>query len=233
MIRLMILTIMTLLFFSSCSKKNLVAYFPFENEKASDQINDENGQIYGNLKSVEGIKGKAFHFDGGNNKIIFKGKVNQYLQGKNDFSISFYLQNNFSTESTSLIGKRPKCNGYKMFDLRLKNNRMSAELYERQHPNIRATTGIDIPDSKWHHYVYVKSGNTVQLFQDGVLAGSDQSSQVIEINDTSFLSINNSPCIGVDGTRNLNASIDELKIFNIALSESEIVQLFKKHNLPK
>lgn len=209
----------------------LVGYYPFENGQATD-LTDRGGDgtIYGDLQIVEGVNGEAIRFDGGDHNIVFQGKVNRYLRGRRDFTISFYFRSDDLDQRSSLIGKRNYCDGNRMFDLRLFRGKLKAEMYERSRPRIRNNLYTSIPNQRWHHYVYVRKGTTVRLFVDGLLQDSGRIPRVISVEDEAYFSINSSPCKGVDGTGNLRGSMDELKIFNEALSRREVAILFDANN---
>ncbi|HFC00288.1 MAG TPA: LamG domain-containing protein [Phaeodactylibacter sp.] len=210
--------------------RHLVAYYPFENGKAKDYTNrGGKGKIYGRLQIVDGVKGEALRFDGGNHNIVFKGKVNRYLRGKKDFTISFYFRSDDLAQRSSILGKRRRCDGHRMFDLRFANGKINAELYQKEYPQIKNNTRAIVPNTNWHHYVYVRRGNTVRLFVDGRLEDSGQIRRIIPIDDEAYFAINASPCKGINGTGNLRGSIDELKIFNVALTKKGVHHLFEKN----
>jgi len=223
---------LTLTFFAQGQlEENLVAYYPFEKGKVRDCAGfGDKGRIYGNLQTIKGVNGHALYFNGGNQNIVFKGSVNRFLRGRRDFTISFYFKTDDLNQQSSILGKRTRCDGYKMIDLRLANGKLYAELHEQESPEIKNNISATIPDDKWHQYVYTRKGNTVRLFVDGVLEDSHQLPRVISIDDVAYFGINVSPCIGVNKTGNLHGAIDELEIYSVALSEREVGVLFNINN---
>ncbi len=212
-------------------EENLVAYYPFEKGKVRDYAGfGGRGKIYGDLQKVQGVNGDALYFNGGNQNIVFKGSVNRFLRGKRNFTISFYFKTDDINQRSSLLGKRTRCNGFRMVDLRLANGNLNAELYERERPQIKNNIFAPIANDKWHHYVYTRKGNKVQLFVDGVLQDSHQVPHIIPIDDIAYFGINVSPCRGINKTGNLRGVIDELKVFSVALSKREVGVLFNANN---
>lgn len=74
-------------------------------------------------------------------------------------------------------------------------------------------------DSSWHHIAATYNGSSMKLYIDGDLENEILISGDI---DTSFLS----NYLGYDGTNYYNGSIDDFNLFNIALNESEIKDLY-------
>lgn len=205
-------------------EEHLVGYYPFENGRAKDLTKrGGKGKIYGNPKIINGVNGDALLFDGGNHNIVFKKRINNYLRGKRDFTISFYFQTNDLGQRSSLFGKRTDCNNFRMFDLRLSRGKMIAKISKRV--QIRNNVHTLIPDNDWHHYTYVRRGNTARIYVDGRLVDKNQIPYIIPIEDYAYFAINASPCKGRDGLGNLRGAIDELKIFNIALTGRDVAYL--------
>ena len=212
--------------------EGLVAYYPFENGKAKDVTHrGGNGNIFGRMEIVNGVRGEAFYFNGRDNNIIFQGRVNRYLRGKRDFTISFYFRTDAVTRDASILSKRARCDNNDFFDIRAKDGFVKAEFRERGRYIAKNTARVSISNKQWHHYVLVRRGNTLRLFVDGLLENISRVPRIIPVDDRAYFSINGSPCRGRDGTRNLRGSIDELKVFNRALGEQEVNILFRE-NLP-
>jgi hypothetical protein len=74
----------------------------------------------------------------------------------------------------------------------------------------------------WHHFAAVREGATMRVFLDGLMADEDSTGIVLDIEDTVDLGIGTSACVGVDGTEVLQGSLDDLRVFSRALSETEI-----------
>jgi len=209
-------------------EKHLVGFYPFEKGQAKDYSKRGGGKgtIYGNLQIVKGVMGDAVRFDGGDHNIVFEGKVNRYLRGKRDFTISFYFRSDDPNQSSSLMGKRNRCDGNRMLDFRISKGKLKAELYERSRSRLRNNVNTRIRDNAWHHYVYVRRGNTIRLYVDGVLVEKSRIPHIISIDDRAYFAINASPCKGQDGTGNLRGALDELIIYKVALSENNVRQLY-------
>ncbi len=207
----------------------LVAYYPFTNGEVNDQIGSGgDGKIFGSPETVDGVIDQALYFDGGNHAITFEGNVNEYIERTQDFSISLYFRSLDSKNRQSLISKRAECDNYRLFDWR-SGNKMYAVLSDASSRNAQAKVYANNLDKRWHHYVFVRKGSVAVIFKDGELIDSRETMYPVDLLARTQLTINNSPCKGEDDTQNLKGAIDELKIFNKALSKREVRQLFESN----
>ncbi len=211
---------------------HLVAHYSFRNGELNN-VSDPFEEVlaYDMPKEVPGVRGDALRFRGDDGPLIFTGRTNQALRGRRNFSLSFWFRSDDLRHTRSLMGKRRLCKGIRMFDIRV-SDRMSIELYERERPYVRCNVSAMIPDHRWHHYVYVRFGNEVQLYADGRLADKNQSAKSIFIDDAADFAINNSPCIGRDGTARLKGSLDELKVFDTAITSADVRALYAEIRQP-
>ncbi|WP_338768824.1 BspA family leucine-rich repeat surface protein [Bernardetia sp. ABR2-2B] len=78
------------------------------------------------------------------------------------------------------------------------------------------TTGVNYIDNQWHHIAAVKTTTQLLLYFDGVLVGSTASTTSINNNVYYYLGHLGS------GNRRLSGALDEVRIWNVARSCSEI-----------
>jgi hypothetical protein len=90
--------------------------------------------------------------------------------------------------------------------------------------NYTLTTTNDL--STWYHYVYVYDGTNAKIYKDGVLLGS-QAKSWSTINDNNLFRIG----AGFAGAGSFRGSIDDLKIYNYVLSDTEISNLYTNNVL--
>ena len=86
---------------------------------------------------------------------------------------------------------------------------------------IQLASNSTINDGNWHHVVGVKTTSNITIYIDGVLDKTDTTGDVGRTSTRSN-------AIGAlyDGSINFNGSIDEVAIFNTALSASKIQQIY-------
>ncbi|MDB6027830.1 MAG: C-terminal target protein, partial [Verrucomicrobiales bacterium] len=91
-------------------------------------------------------------------------------------------------------------------------------------------TTFALNDDVWHHVAWVRQGTHLYVYVDGTLNNTTITTAVADINNTANLKLGVTPCVGVDGTSAYSGAVDELSIFNRALSAAEI-QAFYTANL--
>jgi hypothetical protein len=88
---------------------------------------------------------------------------------------------------------------------------------------VAASSGVNVVDNVWHFLVATYDGSTAKIYVDGVLRGSVAGSGYLT-NNTRNLGIGEDSDGG--GGRYFNGLIDEVRIYNRALSASEISALY-------
>ena len=110
----------------------------------------------------------------------------------------------------------------------LDNRYGSAELmfYNADTTSFSLTTGSNtIDDGLWHHVAFTRdASNNVNLYLDGTLV--DSGVDTYTLTNTQPLRIGSS-LSGVDGGRNFDGNIDEVRFYNRVLSAEEIAQLYE------
>ncbi len=151
------------------------------------------------------------------------GTINGYFSN-NDFSISFYFSLN-STASSALLSKRKSCQHGKFFDIRSSSKRINFEIDDSS-TNYVVLHSNKINVRKWYFYTAIKNEINIRLYINGNLVNEQPIKGVMDISNNATLGFSNSPCIGRDGTTMLKGSIDEFRIYNRVLNDSEIQQLY-------
>ncbi len=220
--------------------KGLVAYYSFDNIEGKilkdDSGNGHDGIIYGNPRVVDGIKGKALEFDG--NSYVYLGDT---LTGKvqNQLTVSVFI--NPKMNSMYRYGHIIFYDGSNgEFQLAIHGNTIyfGVKLEKSDWKRILAT----IPElNKWYHVVGVYSiyEGKIKLYIDGELVNESKIPQERLFDPT--IGGRYDPTIGAYCTaegefhRKYIGTIDELRIYNRALSEEEIKALYEQtiHPTPK
>jgi TolA-binding protein len=85
----------------------------------------------------------------------------------------------------------------------------------------------NLNDGKWHHVVGVFDGSALYLYIDGVLEAAKAAAKSIDIS-------NYDVCIGVNAQapgRDWNGLVDDVRIYDYALSQAEIVSVMDKSQI--
>jgi hypothetical protein len=88
-------------------------------------------------------------------------------------------------------------------------------------------SGSPVNDDKWHHVAVVRTGNTVELFVDGVSQGTDSGAESGGAITTNVRAIGCEvywDCGGDEGC-SFAGTIDDMRIYNRNLTAAEIAQL--------
>lgn len=203
---------------------------------ASDAIGGHDG-ITRNIKYVSGVLGTAFQFNG--NSFISCGNIFGTM-GTNDFTLDFWMRTTSKARSEAVVGQRPYCSWTDCWDIRFNNysdglSALQTELgdhYDVLNPEFNAEQPTTAPaalhlnDGVFHHVCTVHRANTLTLFVDGKYIDVGVSETVPTLqNDGSFdMGIN--VCDEDDGTVPFTGALDEIEIYNRALSDEEVYNTY-------
>lgn len=194
-----------------------VAYWNFD-ERTGTTANDKSGNGYsGTLTNSPtwgpGKIGQAIKFDGVNDYVDIGNPVN--LQSLTAITISSWVKFNSNTANQVIIGKEQGGSPYG-WSLRINSNSkldfmMNNVLTETNIPSLNV----------WHHIAASNDGSTNRLYIDGTLVATSSSSY---FNSTGNINIGRSQPSG----RYINGSIDDVKIYNYARTQSQISYDFNR-----
>ena len=216
-------------------EKGLVAYYSFnECDARDDSGNGSDGNMFGSIGCWCGIEDDGLIFDGKREFIEFQGIVNQYFT-TSDFTVSFYFKSNqYSVLKQSLLSKRENCEEYNALDFRFDQNFNVIETDFNESPmkdygDISPATG----GGGWKHFALVRKGIKAYTYINGVLIREGRRCSGVDISNDALLSFSNSPCIMEGGATRFKGILDELKVYDRALTELEISNLYLLHPVEK
>lgn len=88
--------------------------------------------------------------------------------------------------------------------------------------NHGARSNTPINDGNFHHVAVTRLGNIISIYIDGLIDASDTKPGIVNSVNSPELIAGKAACTGVDGTLSFTGLLDELEIFDRALSTSEI-----------
>ncbi|MEL6863850.1 MAG: LamG domain-containing protein [Bacteroidota bacterium] len=209
-------------------EEGLIAYYSFNHCDARDDTGGgSDGQLFGDIGCWCGIDDDGLLLDGRRDYIEFTGKVNQYFN-TSDFSLSFYFKpEQYQIFAQSLISKRAECDEYNMLDILLNMGQKIIETEVHENPNKDyRDISPNWKESGWHHYALVREGTMAYTYIDGALQARGMRCSGVDIGNDALLSFSNSPCIGSGGARRFKGILDELCIYDRALTEEEVGDLY-------
>ncbi len=220
----------------TASNNGLVGYWSF-NEGTGTQTGDASGNNNtGTLTNgptwVDGKRGKAVNFDGVNdyNSVPQNGKFNISTTA---FSVSLWVKDDtayagVSTSYHRFISWYDGTNNVQLGLAGASNPASTRQYYffsgtagdARQYTSISG--GISLG---WHHVMATYNGTTYTIYVDGVASGGGVGSQP---SITPFTGNSTTLYIGQRGDNAgwTNGSIDEVRIYNRALTSTEITNLY-------
>lgn len=217
--RMAILVVSGLVLSANVVRGDLVTYWGFDDTEpgiAADAIGDNQGVVEGAVVHAPGYKGTAFRFDGSTGYVSVGSAPAFDIVGA--ITISAWIKvEAFERPYQTILAKGDSA------------WRMARDLYQDK-LQFAANNGqrrwvvrgnISVNDGKWHHVVGLFDGSRACLYVDGQLDASLATRVPIQTNDYDVFIGENAERPG----RYWNGLIDEVLIFDHALSEEEIRQL--------
>lgn len=239
-----IVLVLLILGFSASSyaslSDGLVAYYPFSGNAYDESGNGHHGRVNGAVLSEDrfGIAGGAYRFDSYGAHIMIDHSNDLNFSRSEDFSLVIWvkidsIQNAHTWTDNDIVSKwRSYVDVGYPYVLRYFNQDSAdwGHIYVARHvppespsPGGIIISSIRLDDNQFHHIVFKKQNMTLSLYIDGLLDGVTADLQ--EGDTTNELPLT----FGIrttDFTSYFNGAIDEVRIYNRALSESEIKMLY-------
>jgi len=202
----------------------LVGWWPF-----NGNANDESGN---------GHHGTTFNLSYGldrnnaENSCLTLNQIGsgaEFLSGKsywqNDYAISFWFNPTINSNNQRILGYRPSCSGdgEYWFEFEVANN--SQQLYHG-YSGSGWTYGNIIPNT-WNNAIFIKQGIVGSLYVNGILL--NQHLNLLLLTQDAILALSSRNfCILNYGQNDLRyiGSFDDLAVWNRALTQEEITQLY-------
>ena len=208
--------------------QGLVGYWPFCGNANDDSGNGNNGTVNGATLTNDrfGNANSAYNFNGTNNFIELVNSAQ--LDNMNDFSISTWYQvNNTSPQfqflvSKDLMGDPP--NGD--WDFYVNYNKVKFDITINTNNNSGTQSSLILPNT-WNHALITRNSSSglINIYINGILENSF-TGYIGPYSNTQKMNF------GRQGSSNqhfLNGKLDDIGIWNRALTPSEVTQLFNQN----
>jgi hypothetical protein len=221
------LTVTTLL-----AQEGLVAWYPFNGNANDETGNGYNGTVYGATLCDDrfGVPMSAYSFNGIDNEIVIGKEPN--FPSWDTYAVSLWFLNDGGGDQGQGYGQKilSKAQFYTDFHLSVLNDGSQGRLsWWSSQGGFDAVdaTNQDYRDNKWHHVVLNKrSPNEGDIWVDGVL--QDSSSTLQAVFNSEDLVIGFTTHEDEFQQKHWSGKIDDIRIYNRVLSESEILGLFNE-----
>ncbi|MCH8033209.1 MAG: T9SS type A sorting domain-containing protein [Bacteroidetes bacterium] len=209
----------------------LVAYYPFNGNANDESGNGNDGTVNGPILTtdIHGNSNSAYFFDG-NDDYIDCGN-NQKLDQTGSLTMSAWFQlYSLPTELNTdevIVGKwrfDQNNNSYILnIDFDTSNN---FQLVTSNCPTPEVIYGGQVTKNDWYHYVGVidQDQELLKIYVNGILTATDAYSGQPSCSNNENLMIGKINDFG--GNNHLHGVIDEVRIYDRALSEAEILDLY-------
>ncbi len=211
-------------------KLGLVAYYSLD-ETSGTVIdatgNGNNGTNNGATAGVLGKVGNAYGFNGSNNYISLVN-ANVITNNMLNATVSVWVNTNSLNTRRYILASG---NGFNSYDETLQiffwdNNTLNISFFRNGGVDLGGVSynSSNMNTGEWYHIVSVLSNNSIKLYLNGVKVGS-----TVRLSSDPVSSSTNMMAIGRFGTYNgyyFDGSLDEVGIWNRALSQEEISRLY-------
>jgi len=208
--------------------RGLVALYPFwegNGDRLQDlTLNKNHGDLVG-PKWVGSERGFVLDFDGTNDYVTFGDLaiVDTALAG--NFHINVWFNSSFSADTQMIVSKRIESGDQEGFHIMLRTTGLIRGSFDTGAGFLNLDqVSSAVNDGDWHMASFGREGSTVSLYVDGIfeasgtLSGSGASSEVLDIGRRNTWAAPNEDFF--------NGMIDDLRIYDRALSSEEVKQLF-------
>ena len=176
--------------------------------------------IEGNPDCTCGIDSDALGLGGNNDRILIPDTAEVLLV--DDFTLRFYVQVDNNSGNVDLFSYRASCDLDSSMSISYIpiTNSLQVEFAEN-FDNIFSLDGMLNTELCWNEIVVTKFNLRYSLYVDGELQAEEEASRTVPFGVEAEMAFSNSPCLAFTQDR-LNGKIDEIDIFNYAISPQEI-----------
>lgn len=187
---------------------------------AIDSQSNNNGTVSGATYS-EGVTGSALTFDGEDDYVIIPSADN--LSPVSEISIMAWAKTN--ENATAKIAQKGDWDGHGIFQDKWNGWKCSIRTADNSSHSIYWDNGVPMFD-EWYHVCMTYDGSVLKLFVNGQLKSSEAVSGNLKVNSRNF-------SIGSDNgsQKFFNGSIDDVRFYGSALSQTQIQAVFNNQSV--
>lgn len=199
-------------------EQGLVAYYAFEDNVSDSGPNNHDGTAVGAPAYVAGVRGSAIVLDGVDDLVRFPGVPNATWDSA--WTVAWYMHVD-DLRRYSLFSKRGTCSVSQLIDVRMASTAPELVGFELSNGSATAVARGTLRAGAWVHVAVVRDGAAARVYVDGRpgtdVAAPTQSLAAV----TAPMAFGDSPCVGFDGTLRYAGRIDELRVYDRALTAGE------------
>lgn len=205
----------------------LILYLPFNGNANDESGNGNNASIINATSTSDrnNYSNSAYYFNGSSNYISIPSSSSlESVQNGISFSAWFYLNEWYSDKWAPLIAKSDN-SSHGMFGFQLLNFSTRKEL-EVKLKGVSINADYVFQKNQWYHIAFTWDGTNCKYFVNGAKFYERQWNSTIIPNYKPLLIGKDTPEI----TEYLNGKIDDIRIYDKAISETQVDSLFGLNN---
>lgn len=213
--------------------KGMFVYYPIAGNADNEAGDQYHGVINGATLVADrnGNADEAYSFDG--NDFITVGDLPISTQS---FSVSFWMKRDDVQQQQALMGYRGTCNASNQVNVTTTwSSNLNSYVVGMNTGNTSLGQGFlnysaytPISADTWHHISLVRDNEAglLKVYLDGNLEAVTAFNTSIDVDNSGIWGIaSGSACINVDATRRYTGDLDEVRIYNRAITEAEAAAL--------
>lgn len=203
----------------------LIAYYSFDAcDATEDTGSGADGVIMGNAICGCGVSGSGLRFDG-NTQVQILGNLD--ILFTDDFTLSFFVQPEPQGNSImDVLSKSEACGIDSTLELRYNPVTREMSLTMSQQANLTVKSAYRLPVTRcYHHIAFVRRDRELIFYYDGIQQALSPSAAIVRILNDGILTLGGGPCLA-NGEVPFRGTLDELRMYNRALTTSEVQELY-------
>ena len=226
------------------STTELKGYWPLDEMSGSTAADASGNGNTGTLNGANGLPvwtsgqiNGALAFDGTDDAVQIANEPN-FDFGTGDFTLAVWAKINLPDTgfgdfiAKGVVGACCNADGYPGYELGEYYNTIAFRLEDTDTAGANGRNTVEVSVSAapyigaWHHYAAVRSGNTASLYIDGVLVASNSTTLSAAYNTNNDFPLALGARIYWTTADVLKGSLDDARVYNRALSPSEVADLY-------
>lgn len=196
--------------------------------RAVDSWGARHGTLTGGTTTVSGLQGKAVQLNGSNGYVALPSGL---MVSVNDFTVAGWVKLNAASTWARIFDFGSGQTNYMFLSPVSGNNTVRYAIRVNGGTEQQINSTSPLPAGEWHHVAVTLSGSLGTLYVDGVAVGTNSGMS----NKPSALGVTSLNYIGrsqFSSDPYLNSIIDEFRIYNRALSATELNAVYTQYAPP-
>ncbi|MBI2439308.1 MAG: hypothetical protein HYV45_01755 [Candidatus Moranbacteria bacterium] len=196
--------------------------------------NANTGTLTNGPSFIDGKIGKALSFDGTDDFVTMGNVLDM---GTSNFSISAWVKSTSTATGNynGIVYKKSTVYQYSAgYRLNMPDGKFNFEIADGTDYVSLTSSTSGKNDGLWHHVVATaEKGQAMKIYVDGVLDGTAAETTIGNIDSSMYFSIGALTTDGSNYYHPFDGSIDDVRIYNKALSQAEVANLYRQGGVGK